>query len=546
MRERLDGLAFRDMIISAAASVEDRKDEINELNVFPVPDGDTGTNMSLTLNAAASELAGKTPKTLSAAADSAAGAMLRGARGNSGVILSLLFRGMAKALKDKKTADAGEFAAALSEGVSAAYKAVMKPSEGTILTVSRLAAAAAAEAAAKEADIDAVLARAIEAGKAALENTVNQNPVLKKAGVIDAGGMGYIIALEAAAAALRGEVRAYSAASKKGESVFAKFETEEIEFGYCTEFIVRRDCDKSPDLLRSFLGSIGDSVVVLEDEEVIKVHVHSNKPGDVLTEALTFGALLSVKIENMREQHSSKLVEAEPQGNEESRPEPEITEASKSFGIVAVCAGEGMTSLFRELGADNIVSGGQTMNPATEDILRQINRTPAETVFVLPNNKNIIMAAEQCVQLTPKKVIVVRTATIQQGVAAMLAVEPDAPVEQIEKAMAEAASRVTSISVTYAARDSVFDGAEIKEGDFLVLQDSRLLCTERLLEPAIKRIASLLREKSCEIISVFYGEDVSEQQAKALAKELEAALPGAELSLVNGGQPVYYYMISAE
>lgn len=553
MREQLDGLAFRDMVISAAASVDDKKQEINELNVFPVPDGDTGTNMSLTLNAAATELKNKQPHliaSISAAAEVAAGAMLRGARGNSGVILSLLFRGMSKALKEKKTADACDFAFALSEGVNAAYKAVMKPSEGTILTVSRLAAAAAVETAAMDNDIDNVLVKAIDAGRTALENTVNLNPVLKKAGVIDAGGMGYMIMLEAAAAALKGEIRTVSTSSDTGKSVFTKFETEDIKFGYCTEFIVRRDNDKSPDLLRSFLGAIGDSIVVLEDEEVIKVHVHANNPGEVLTEALTFGALLSVKIENMREQHSSKLVEAqeaqETEANDKALEEPEIAEPEKEFGVVAVCAGEGLANLFKDLGADGVVSGGQTMNPATEDILRQINKTPANTVFVLPNNSNIFMAAEQCAQLTTKQVVVIRTTTVQQGIAAMLALEYDKSVDENKEAMLEVIKGVTSISVTYAARDSVFDGVQIKEGDYLVLQEKKILCTEPQLEPAIEYIAQSLRSLNTEVLSVFYGEDVDEAQAKELVKKLEEALPDVEISLVNGGQPVYYYLISAE
>ena len=509
MREQLDGLAFRDMVISAAASVDDKKHEINELNVFPVPDGDTGTNMSLTLNAAALELKNKQPHMIAsvgAAAELTAGAMLRGARGNSGVILSLLFRGMSKALKEKKTADACDLAFALSEGVSAAYKAVMKPAEGTMLTVSRLASASAVEAAGIDMDIDNVLTKAIEAGREALANTVNLNPVLKKAGVIDAGGMGYMILLEAAAAALKGEVRAFSTVSDKGDSVFTKFETEDIEFGYCTEFIVRRDNDKSPDLLRSFLGSIGDSIVVLEDEELIKVHVHANNPGDVITEALTFGALLSVKIENMREQHSSKLVEAkdiEKAEEHEKSEEPELAEPEKEFGVVAVCAGEGLVSLFKELGADGVVSGGQTMNPATEDILRQINKTPANTVFVLPNNSNIKMAAEQCAQLTTKKVIIIKTTTVQQGVAAMLALEFDKSAEENEEAMTSAIKGVTSISVTYAARDSVFDGAEIKEGDYLVLQENKLLCSEAQLAPVIESIAQSLSGLNSEILSIF-------------------------------------------
>ena len=552
MTERIDAVLFRDMIVHAAASVEARKQSINELNVFPVPDGDTGTNMSMTLNAAAQELDRKPARTLGEAAELTASAMLRGARGNSGVITSLLFRGISRSLKDRPEAGAAEFAAAMNEGVSAAYKAVMKPTEGTILTVSRLASAAAVEAAKKEKDLEAVLMRAETAGEEALQNTQELNPVLKKAGVVDAGGVGYMEILRSFLRVLRGEAaepRLSPAAAGEGEasSVFARFDTEEdIRFPYCTEFIVAKENDKPVDLLRSFLGSIGDSAVVLDDEELIKVHVHSDRPGDVLTEALTYGSLQTVKVENMRLQHSAKLEEAQPTAKT-AAPEPEGPKGpTKKLGIVSVCAGEGLADLFRELGADEIVSGGQTMNPSTEDILKAVEATGGKTVLVLPNNKNIILAAQQCVGLTERKVIVLPTATVPPGVSAMLALDPEAGPEENEAAMNEAAGHVKSFSVTYAARDSSFDGREIREGEYLALQDGKLLLNTPDGDALIAALGDALAETGAEFVSVFYGEDVSREEAEAFSAAIVKKLPEAELSLVSGGQPVYYYLISAE
>ncbi|MBO4331046.1 MAG: DAK2 domain-containing protein [Oscillospiraceae bacterium] len=545
MRELLDAVAFRDMIVTASAFVEENRQKINELNVFPVPDGDTGTNMSLTLSSAAGDLAGKNPGGIGEAADRAAGAMLRGARGNSGVILSLLMRGFAKSVKGKKEIPPRELASALGEGVAAAYNAVMKPAEGTILTVSRMAAAAAADAAEDGGDIEKTLEAARAAADIALAETVEQNPVLKKAGVVDSGGMGYLVMLDAFLTALRGEVRTAAVEVKAAEegSVFSKFETEDITFCYCTEFIVRRENGKDPELMRAFLASLGDSLVMLEDDELIKVHVHSNRPGDVITEALTYGSLISTKIENMREQHSSKLAELseEEESSARSSAEPE-----KEYGVVSVCAGEGLAAMFAELGADGIVSGGQTMNPSTDDILRQIMLTPASTVFVLPNNKNIIMAAQQCVGMCDKNVIVVPTASVQQGVAAILALDPGADAEGIREAMTAAAEGVTSISVTYAARDSFFDSVEIKAGDYLALQDGKLLCADSDLGEVTQRIASAIDSLGSELVGIFYGMDVSSEQAGLFADSLGAELPEAEITVVDGGQPVYYYLISAE
>ena len=551
MTEILDSRLFCGMVINAAAAVESRSQEINELNVFPVPDGDTGTNMSMTLNNASRELSKGFPATLGAAAEVTASAMLRGARGNSGVILSLLFRGMSKSLKDKNTATCAELAAAMNEGVSAAYKAVMKPKEGTILTVSRLASAAAVDAAGDTTDMEIMLEKAIGVGDVALDNTVEQNPVLKKAGVVDAGGMGYLIILRAFLAAARGEiieaVKADPAAGRREESVFARFDTEEdIHFPYCTEFIVQKDNEKSVDSLRDFLSSIGDSAVVLDDEELIKVHVHTDRPGDVLTEALTYGSLLTVKVENMREQHTSKLQEAETAGASvpPQKPEPEKRAPTQPLSIVSVCAGDGLTALFHELGADQVVTGGQTMNPSTEDILRAVELSAGAAVIVLPNNKNIVMAAQQCAGLTDKKVIVIPTASIPQGISAILAADLELPPEVNEAEMLEAIKRVSSISVTYAARDSSFDGLDIRAGQYLALLEGKLLCCTDSMEELADKVAEAVSQ--AELVSLFYGMDVSPEQAEAFSASLGGKLPEAELSLVAGGQPVYYYLISAE
>ena len=550
MTEILDSRLFCGMVINAAAAVESRSQEINELNVFPVPDGDTGTNMSMTLNNAARELSKGFPATLGSAAEVTASAMLRGARGNSGVILSLLFRGMSKFFKEKNTATCADFAAAMNEGVSAAYKAVMKPTEGTILTVSRLASAAAAEAAADTPDIEIMLEKAIGIGDDALANTIEQNPVLKKAGVVDAGGMGYLAILRAFLSAARGEMiesaKTEPAAKAREESVFSRFDTEEdIHFPYCTEFIVQKDQEKSVDLLRDFLSRIGDSAVVLDDEELIKVHVHTDRPGDVLTEALTYGSLLTVKVENMREQHTSKLQEAEAAG---TAPKPEEQEKRREptqpLSIVSVCAGKGLTDLFHELGADQVVTGGQTMNPSTEDILRAVERSAGAAVIVLPNNKNIVMAAQQCAGLTEKKVIVIPTSSVPQGISALLAADLDLSPEANEAEMLQAIQRVSSISVTYAARDSSFDGLEIRAGQYLALLEGKLLCCTDSMEDLADKIADAVSQ--AELVSIFYGQDVTPDQAQAFNDSLGGRLPEAELALVDGGQPVYYYLISAE
>ncbi len=548
MRQTLDGGMLAGMLIHAAASINTEKQRINELNVFPVPDGDTGTNMSLTIGTAAAELKKKSPKTVSEAAAVNASALLRGARGNSGVILSLLFRGFAKSLKDTEIMDGGDFAAALEAGVETAYKAVMKPSEGTILTVSRLCAHRASEAAKTSPAVEFVLQEAIREGQIALADTVNQNPVLKKAGVVDAGGMGFLVILQGMLDELRGMPLPEGGGeavvpSAKEKADFASFSTEEIKFGYCTEFICSRDGKKDPEALRGFLNALGDSLVLVDDDEIIKVHVHTNHPGRVLEEAITYGALLTVKIENMREQHTG-MIESDGAQQEEPR---KIVPPEKDVGFVAVCAGEGLAEVFRDLGVDGIISGGQTMNPSTEDILREIDRTPAKLVYVLPNNKNIIMAAQQCVPLAEgKEVAIIPTGTIPQGISALLAMNPDGTREENTAAMAEAAERVRTVEITYAARNSDFDGADIRQGDYLALLDHQLFGTEPDLGGLLERLAYAEALQKAEFITIFSGQDVGGEDTQRTLALFSAACPGAEITLLSGGQPVYYYIISAE
>ncbi len=544
MRETIDSASYTNMLLCAAAALEVNKQHINELNVFPVPDGDTGTNMSMTMGAGATEIRRKKPNGVGEVAKCAADALLRGARGNSGVILSLLFRGLSKVLKGKETCDAHDFALALNEGVEAAYNAVMKPAEGTILTVSRLSASAASDFAETGTDVELLLSCALETAKDALAQTINQNPVLKKAGVVDAGGKGYVVILEAMLASLRGEVTPESYNVGEGDTLeqadFSDFNTDEITFAFDTVFIVRRTDDKSLDQLRAYLSSIGDCLVIGESDEVFKVHVHTNIPGDALTEAQKYGTLETAKIENMRTQHD-ELVAA-------SNSQPEVlAEPEKEFGTVVVCAGNGMADLFVELGADRIVTGGQTMNPSTEDILKAVDATPASVVFVFPNNKNIIMAAEQCIPLTEKRVVIIHTTTIPQGVSAMLSMDTFTQSEEeiIENANA-AVKNVHTALITYAARDSDFDGYEIKSGEYLGLLDGALLGSNSDIDVLVRKLSEELEALSPEFLTVYYGEDVNADDAQAVGNVLSEKHPSAEMSIINGGQPVYYYMISAE
>ncbi len=563
MNEQITGVLFKQMVLHGAAAITAEKQAINDLNVFPVPDGDTGTNMSMTIGAAVTELCKIDPPSLDKAASVTASALLRGARGNSGVILSLLFRGISKGLKGCETADAATFAAAMQEGVSAAYKAVMKPAEGTVLTVSRLASKRAVDtAAAGETDLEKILEAAIEEGREALAGTIEMNPVLKKAGVVDAGGKGYLLILEGMLAELRGEAMPELEQEVGEEKAdFVAMSAEEITFAFDTVFIVRKnDENVNLDPYRTFLNSIGDSLVIGEDDEAFKVHVHTNIPGAALTEAQKYGTLELAKIENMRTQADDLAAGRHVQSTDDlDAIEEELEKGGcaapagpaapeKKYGFLAVCAGPGLEAVFRDLGADAVVSGGQTMNPSTESILAGIDQVGAENVFILPNNSNIIMAAQQCVGLVENKnIIVIPTKTVPQGITAMMNVDFDAAsADDITTAMNEAISTVTTAQITYAARNSDFDGFDIKEGDYLALEEGKLFGTDASLDVLLEKLAADAVERDASFISLYYGEDVTEEQANAAAELFRATCPDAEIAVLSGGQPVYYYIVSIE
>ena len=557
MTDRISGSAFKQMIAFGAACVAQQKQAINDLNVFPVPDGDTGTNMSLTIQTAVNELKKSEPATVGEAAKITAGALLRGARGNSGVILSLLFRGISKSAKGLVEMDGPALAAAMGEGVATAYGAVMKPAEGTVLTVSRLAAARAAQAAQENPSAEYVLEQAIAAGQETLAQTIDMNPVLKKAGVVDAGGKGYLIILDGMLRALRGEELPQVEEDEKAQDKadFGALSLEDITFTYDTVFIVRKREGVSIEPFRAYLDGIGDSLVIGEDDEAFKVHVHTDIPGQALTEAAKYGTLELAKIENMRTQAEELAAGKQAQSTDDLDAVEEELEAmeggvaapEKRYGFLAVCAGDGLAATFRDLGVDRIVSGGQTMNPSTQAILQEVNRTPSQVVFVLPNNKNIIMAAQQCVGLTEKEVIVVPTNTVPQGISAMMAVDPEeADPQVILAAMTEAAENVVTAQVTYAARNSDFDGFAISAGDYLALTDGKLFGTDQKLETLLDQLAALAADKGAEFITVFYGDGVTQEDAQRAEQRFADACPEAEVSLLPGGQPVYYYIISIE
>ena len=559
MHDTINGAMFKEMLLFGTVSIAQAQQAINDLNVFPVPDGDTGTNMSLTIQTAAQELKKIEPATVDQAASVTASALLRGARGNSGVILSLLFRGISKELKGCKEADGAAFAAAMQEGVAAAYNAVMKPAEGTILTVSRLAAERAASAAEEQNSVEYVLEQAIAQGEITLAQTTDMNPVLKKAGVVDAGGKGFLLILGGMLSALRGEERPELTAEDTQEKAdFAMLSEEDITFTFDTVFIVRKS-GRSIEPFRRFLDGIGDSLVIGEDDEAFKVHVHTDIPGEALSEAQKYGTLELAKIENMRTQaqqlaaggtaQSTDDLDAIEQELEAAGQEDNSEEAApeKDYGFLAVCAGDGLASVFTDLGADGVISGGQTMNPSTESILREIRKVPARTVFVLPNNKNIIMAAQQCMGLTEKNVVVIPTASIPQGVSAMMAVDPDmSDADAIAKAMTDAAQNVSTAQITYAARNSAFDGFDIHEGDYLALLDGKLHGTDRDVSALLGGLADEAASRGAEFITVFYGEDVAEEDAHKACDIFTHKCPDAEINLICGGQPVYYYIISIE
>ena len=558
MHDTINGAMFKEMLLFGTVSIAQAQQAINDLNVFPVPDGDTGTNMSLTIQTAAQELKKIEPATVDQAASVTASALLRGARGNSGVILSLLFRGIAKELKGCKEADGAAFAAALQEGVAAAYNAVMKPAEGTILTVSRLAAERAVNAAEEHNSVEYVIEQAIAQGEITLAQTTDMNPVLKKAGVVDAGGKGFLLILSGMLSALRGEERPELTEENAQEKAdFAMLNEEDITFTFDTVFIVRKS-GRSIEPFRRFLDGIGDSLVIGEDDEAFKVHVHTDIPGEALTEAQKYGTLELAKIENMRTQAQQLAAGGKAQSTDDLEAIEQELEAAehenageaepeKDFGFLAVCAGGGLANVFTDLGADGVISGGQTMNPSTESILKEIKKVPAHTVFVLPNNKNIIMAAQQCIGLTEKTVVVIPTASIPQGVSAMMAVDPDmSDADAIAKAMTDAAQCVSTAQITYAARNSDFDGFDIHEGDYLALLDGKLFGTDRDVSALLDGLSDEAASRGAEFITIFYGEDVNEEDAHKACDAFTRKCPDAEVNLICGGQPVYYYIISIE
>ena len=546
----ITGKILRDAFISGAVTIANKKREVDQLNVYPVPDGDTGTNMSMTMSNALRELEVMDDNvTVSQVADATASALLRGARGNSGVILSLLFRGFAKGFKGKITADCDDIVKALELGVAGAYKAVMTPTEGTILTVSRLASEKAKVSVNSTNDEIALWSDVCIAAKEALDDTPNLLPVLKKAGVVDAGGMGLLHIWNAMLDVFKGGEPVKPMETPKVEAVVDNFSTvvgefdDDITHTYCTEFIARKapDC-KDAALLRAFLETIGDCVVVVEDDEIIKVHVHTEHPGQAIEEGLLFGSLINMKIENMKYQHENKAKEAAVVKKQKFTP----AAPEKPFGFVSVASGDGIEELFRDLGVDCIVRGGQTMNPSTDDILQAIMATPAETVFVLPNNKNIIMAAEQAVKLADRRVCVLQSRTIPQGITAMMNFDPDADFDTNRLNMSRSLDTVSTGQLTFAARDSDYEGHNIKEGDILALDNGKLSFTERDVTKAAYKLTKKLADGNSAFITLIYGTDVDSKDAEAVHQLVQNKFPNAEVMLVDGGQPVYYYIISVE
>ena len=551
----INGSQLRDAYISAANHIVARRQEVDALNVFPVPDGDTGTNMSMTISAAVPELKLMENPTVAAVAKTAASALLRGARGNSGVILSLLFRGFSKGLAGKKEADGADFAQALTMGVEAAYKAVMKPTEGTILTVSRMAAERARVIAKTNTDPIAVWEEIVKEAGNALEQTPEMLPVLKKAGVVDAGGKGLLLVFEGMISVLRDGVMMEDTQPQDDgktetdefQDAIARYDAD-ITFTYCTEFIVqKKEADADSLKLRAYLESIGDSVVVVDDEDIIKCHVHTNNPGQALEEAIRYGMLYKMKIENMEEQFAARKSQAAKENPKEEPMAYVPVDPEVPYGIVAVAAGEGLQGLFHDLGASQVVSGGQTMNPSTEDILKAIHATPAQTVFVLPNNKNIIMAAEQAIKLADRKVCVLPSRTVPQGIAAMLAFDPDADLEQNQVNMSNALETVSTGSVTFAARDSDYDGHAIHEGELLALDNGKLAFTDTDLPWTCSKLVKQMISRDSSFVTVYYGEDVTPEMAAQAEDAIRQRLPeDVELTVLDGGQPVYYFIISVE
>ncbi len=556
----INGDILRDAMISATNNLSNNRKQTDDLNVFPVPDGDTGTNMSMTLSNAARELEKLSGETAGKIASVNASALLRGARGNSGVITSLLFRGFAKGIGNDEFVTSKNLADAFAFGVEAAYKAVMKPTEGTILTVARIASEYARKACDEGKNELEVFESAIEGAEIALAETPELLPQLKKAGVVDAGGFGFVLILKGMLSVFKDGViikgnnaPVEEEEEETGRNAAGEFETE-ITFTYCTEFIVNRnpECEKEPNDLRMFLETIGDCVVVVDDEEIIKVHVHTDHPGNAIENALTHGSLVHLKIENMRDQHERQKHDAQ---NAKKKPAKSAdrtetftpVEPTEPFGFVSVCAGDGIADLFRDLGVNTIVSGGQTMNPSTDDILRAIETTPAETVYVLPNNKNIIMAAEQAIPISTRKVIVLHTRTIPQGITAMLSFDPEQDDNTNAIEMQKAAEKIATGQITFAARDSQADGHNIKKGDLMALTGGKITFVDNDLEKTVLKLLKQMIKKDSQFVTVIYGEDVTEEQAELIEASIQEKFgQKVEITVINGGQPIYYYIISVE
>lgn len=569
---KIDAALLKKMFLSGANNLDLNKEWINELNVFPVPDGDTGTNMTMTIMSAAREVQAIEQPTLENLAKAISSGSLRGARGNSGVILSQLLRGFTKAIKKQDAIDVPLMADAFQKAVETAYKAVMKPKEGTILTVAKGMADKAIELREEIDDLDEALRQIIEYGDKVLAHTPELLPVLKEAGVVDSGGQGLMQAMKGAYSAMTGKEiapaqggEALSAGSGAGETGSREaFEGQgqsgladfDIKFGYCTEFIINLEKemeDSEEQAFKQYLESIGDSIVLVADEEIVKVHVHTNDPGLAIQKALTYGSLSRMKIDNMREEHQEKLIKdagrlaAEQKAAEETRTAEKPTEPRKPYGFVAVSVGEGMDAIFRDLGVDCLITGGQTMNPSTEDMLNAINQVNADTVFVLPNNKNIILAAQQAQSLTEdKEVIVVPTKTVPQGISAIIGFSPDRSAEENAREMEEELSLVKTGQVTYAVRDTAIDGKEIHAGDIMGLDDHTIAAVGNDVTGTALELLSSMVDEDSELITIYYGSDLEEGDAQAFYEKVQEAYPACDVELQNGGQPIYYYVISVE
>lgn len=544
----IDGQMLDRMIVSAACNLDNNKAAVNSLNVFPVPDGDTGTNMSMTMMSALKEIQKVRVKDADAVAEAAANGSLMGARGNSGVILSQLLRGFARGIKGKTKINSREFSMALREGVNTAYKAVMKPTEGTILTVARESAERALDLSRNISDIAVLMEKMLEYAEVVLSKTPDMLPVLKKAGVVDAGGKGLVYIYYGMFNALMGtDTAAESPVVEKNEEIIGVIPEEDLEFGYCTEFIIK-NTDADPEKLRESISVMGDSIIVVGGERIIKVHIHTNNPGDVISKALALGELTKIKIDNMREQHRSILDEQEQAGIpevDETVKESYETEYKKA-GVITVAAGEGIRNIFTDLGADKVIEGGQTMNPSTEDILNAINSINASDIYILPNNSNIVMAAKQAATLSDKNVAVIPTKSIPQGIAALTVFNPDSEYNDNMEIMTSSLDYVKTGQVTFAVRSTTFDERQINEGDVLGLIDGRISVTGSDVTEVTELLIDSMISEDDELITILYGKDINKAAATRIAEDVREKYSECEVQLYNGGQPLYYFIISVE